>query len=182
MTGLDKGVKYLSSLNMGLAGLFMLFVLIAGPTAFLMSGFTQNLGFYFSELTQLSMWTETFKNSNWQGSWTVFYWAWWISWSPFVGMFIARISKGRTVKEFVIGVVLIPSLLSFMWMSVFGGSALFFELQGTGRNSCGGGEKCLHSSLCSLGEFSFHKRSFRHRDGVGHHLFCDVLRLRLLSC
>ncbi len=130
MAGLDSGVKRLSQANMILAGVFLLFLLIAGPTVFLLSGFTQNLGYYLTIFPELSMWTETFRGSNWQGSWTVFYWAWWISWSPFVGMFIARISKGRTVREFIAGVILIPTLLSFLWMSVFGGSALY--LQGTG--------------------------------------------------
>lgn len=130
MSGLDKGVKYLSTFNMGLAGIFMLFVLIVGPTIFILSGLTQNLGFYFSNFTQLSLWTETFKSTNWQDSWTVFYWAWWISWAPFVGMFIARISKGRTVREFIIGVTLIPSFLSFIWMSVFGNSAIFLQMTG----------------------------------------------------
>jgi choline/glycine/proline betaine transport protein len=128
LSGLDKGVKYLSSLNMTLAALFMLFILIVGPTIFILSGFTQSLGFYISKLSQLSLWTETFKATNWQDSWTVFYWAWWISWAPFVGMFIARISKGRTVREFIIGVTLIPSLLSFIWMSVFGNSAIFLQM------------------------------------------------------
>ncbi|TGD73033.1 BCCT family transporter [Mangrovimicrobium sediminis] len=130
MAGLDGGVKRLSQWNMILAGVFLLFLLIAGPTVFLLSGFTQNLGYYLTIFPEMSMWTETFRGTNWQGSWTVFYWAWWISWSPFVGMFIARISKGRTVREFITGVILIPTLLSFLWMSVFGGSALY--LQGTG--------------------------------------------------
>jgi choline/glycine/proline betaine transport protein len=130
LSGLDKGVKYLSSLNMTLAGIFMIFILIVGPTVFILSGFTQSLGFYFSNLTELSLWTETFKSTNWQDGWTVFYWAWWISWAPFVGMFIARISKGRTVREFIIGVTLIPSLLSFIWMSVFGNSAIFLQMSG----------------------------------------------------
>jgi len=130
MSGLDGGVKRLSQWNMGLAGLLMLFLLIAGPTIFILSGFTQNLGFYLTKLPQLSLWTETFRETKWQNSWTVFYWAWWISWSPFVGMFIARISKGRTVREFILGVMLIPTLLSFVWMSVFGGSAIY--LQSTG--------------------------------------------------
>jgi choline/glycine/proline betaine transport protein len=127
MTGLDKGVKYLSQANMILAALFLLFLLVVGPTVFILSGFTQNLGFYLTIFPELSLWTETFRETNWQGSWTVFYWAWWISWSPFVGMFIARISKGRTVREFVFGVILIPTILSFIWMSVFGGSALFAQ-------------------------------------------------------
>ncbi|MGA9573438.1 MAG: BCCT family transporter [Lysobacterales bacterium] len=130
MAGLDGGVKRLSEINMGLAGLLLLFVLIAGPTVYILSGFTQNLGFYIENFAQLSLWTETFRDSNWQGSWTVFYWAWWISWSPFVGMFIARISKGRTVREFVLSVMVIPAILSFLWMSVFGGSALWIQTSG----------------------------------------------------
>ena len=130
IAGLDSGVKFLSQLNMGLAALFMLFLLVVGPTVYILSGFTQNLGFYFTILPELSLWTETFRGTNWQSSWTVFYWAWWISWSPFVGMFIARISKGRTVREFLFGVILIPTLLSFVWMSVFGGSALYMESAG----------------------------------------------------
>ncbi|HBR94512.1 MAG TPA: glycine/betaine ABC transporter, partial [Opitutae bacterium] len=133
MSGLDGGVKRLSELNMGLAGLLLLFVLIAGPTIYILSGFTQNLGFYIENFAQLSLWTETFRDSNWQGSWTVFYWAWWISWSPFVGMFIARISKGRTVREFILGVMVVPTLLSFLWMSVFGGSALWMESTGVAK-------------------------------------------------
>ena len=127
LAGLDSGIKRLSQANMILAALFMLFLLIVGPTIFILGGFTQNLGYYLRIFPELSLWTETFRETNWQGSWTVFYWAWWISWSPFVGMFIARISKGRTVKEFVFGVILIPTLLSFIWMSVFGGSALFLQ-------------------------------------------------------
>jgi len=130
MAGLDNGVKRLSQANMILAGLFMVFLLLVGPTIYILGGFTQNLGFYLTVLPQMSLWTETFRETNWQGSWTVFYWAWWISWSPFVGMFIARISKGRTVREFVLGVILIPTLLSFIWMSVFGGSALFQQSRG----------------------------------------------------
>ena len=130
MAGLDSGVKFLSQLNMGLAALFMLFLLIVGPTVYILSGFTQNLGYYFTILPELSLWTETFRGTNWQSGWTVFYWAWWISWSPFVGMFIARISKGRSVREFLFGVIMIPTLLSFVWMSVFGGSAMFLQSSG----------------------------------------------------
>ena len=131
MSGLDGGVKRLSQFNMGLAALLMLFLLIVGPTVYILGGFTQNLGYYLTKLPELSLWTETFLSSNWQGSWTVFYWAWWISWSPFVGMFIARISKGRTVREFVLSVMLLPTLLSFLWMSVFGGAAIYLQSSGT---------------------------------------------------
>ncbi len=130
VTGLDAGVKFLSNLNMGLAALFMFFVLLVGPTIYILGGFTQNIGYYLQKLPQLSLWTETFRGTNWQGNWTIFYWAWWIAWSPFVGMFIARISKGRTVREFLVSVVLVPSIVSFVWMSVFGGAALFIQSTG----------------------------------------------------
>ncbi|MBD3219607.1 BCCT family transporter [bacterium] len=130
MAGLDGGVKRLSEINMGMAGVLMLFVLFAGPTIYILGGFTQNMGYYLTKLPEMSLWTETFWESNWQGSWTVFYWAWWISWSPFVGMFIARVSKGRTVREFILGVMLIPTLLSFLWMSVFGGTAISLQASG----------------------------------------------------
>lgn len=133
-SGLDKGVKFLSMANMSTAGVFMLFMLITGPTVYILKGFTQNLGFYIQNLPQLSFWVETFygaEGSNWQNPWTIFYWGWWISWSPFVGMFIARISKGRTVREFILGVMIFPTLLSFLWMSCFGGSALWLQLTGT---------------------------------------------------
>lgn len=130
VAGLDKGVRFLSEINIYLAAGFMVFVLVAGPTVFILSSFVENLGYYFSVLPALSFWTETFEGTHWQDGWTIFYWAWWIAWSPFVGTFIARVSKGRTVREFVIGVLLIPSLLSFLWLSVFGGSALNIALNG----------------------------------------------------
>ena len=128
--GLDAGVQRLSQANMVMAAVFMAFLLLVGPTVYILSGFTQNLGYYLTIFPEMSLWTETFRDTNWQGSWTVFYWAWWISWSPFVGMFIARISKGRTVREFVFGVILVPTLLSFVWMSVFGGAALNMQAHG----------------------------------------------------
>ncbi|HIG73060.1 MAG TPA: BCCT family transporter, partial [Bacteroidetes bacterium] len=130
VAGLDKGVKRLSQFNMALAALFLLFILIVGPTVFILSGLTQSVGFYIQNLPELSLWTETFRDTNWQGSWTVFYWAWWISWSPFVGMFIARVSKGRTVREFILGVMIVPTLLSLVWLAAFGGAALNLEVTG----------------------------------------------------
>jgi choline/glycine/proline betaine transport protein len=133
VAGLDSGVKRLSELNMGLAAVFMLFVLFAGPTVFILGGFTQSLGHYLSKLPEMSLWAETFRPSNWQGSWTVFYWAWWISWSPFVGMFIARVSKGRTVREFIIAVLLVPTVITVVWMSTFGGTALEQIQNGVGE-------------------------------------------------
>lgn len=129
--GLDGGVKRLSEINMILAGIFLLFVLLTGPTIYILSGFTQNTGFFMSHFIEMSLWTDTFQSdSTWQSAWTIFYWAWWISWSPFVGTFIARVSKGRTVKEFIIGVIVIPTAVSFIWMSVFGGTAIFQQMNG----------------------------------------------------
>ncbi|SHJ85150.1 choline/glycine/proline betaine transport protein [Desulfatibacillum alkenivorans DSM 16219] len=131
ITGLDKGVKFLSSANMVTAAVFMVFLLLVGPTVYILKAFTQNIGFYIQNLPRLSFWVEAYlgaEGSNWQNPWTIFYWGWWISWSPFVGMFIARVSKGRTIREFIVGVMLFPTVLSFLWMSTFGGSALWLQL------------------------------------------------------
>ncbi|SHJ05445.1 choline/glycine/proline betaine transport protein [Tangfeifania diversioriginum] len=128
VAGLSGGVKRLSQLNMYVGAIFLLFMLIVGPSIFIFDSFIQNLGSYVQNFFQLSSWTETYKQSDWQSDWTVFYWAWWVSWSPFVGMFIARISRGRTLKEFVLGVLIVPTLLTFLWLSAFGGSAIFLEL------------------------------------------------------
>lgn len=123
LRGLDGGVKILSEINMGLAALLALFVLLVGPTVFLISFFWESLVAYVQFLPALS---NPFGRAdvNYSQGWTAFYWAWWISWSPFVGMFIARVSRGRTVREFVICVLLIPSMVCVMWMSIFGGTAV----------------------------------------------------------
>ncbi len=128
--GVDKGVKVLSELNMRLAVVFLVFLIIVGPTLFIFDSFIQNIGYYAQNLAEMSFWAETYQQTDWQNGWTVFYWAWWISWSPFVGMFIARVSRGRTVREFILGVLIVPSLLTFFWLSAFGGSALFLEING----------------------------------------------------
>ena len=128
VAGLSGGVKRLSELNVIIAGVFLLFMIIVGPTLFIFDSLIQNIGGYVQKFFELSTWTETYQQSDWQNDWTVFYWAWWISWSPFVGMFIARISRGRTLKEFVLGVLIVPTLITFLWLSTFGGSAMFLEL------------------------------------------------------
>ncbi|MFB6101712.1 MAG: BCCT family transporter, partial [Haloplanus sp.] len=129
--GLDSGVKRLSTINIYLMFIFLGFMLIAGPTLFLLDTFVNSIGAYLGNFLSLSFYTEAFAGeaAGWQHAWTVFYWGWWIAWSPFVGMFIARISKGRTVREFVFGVLVLPSLFSFLWLATFGGSALFVQLQ-----------------------------------------------------
>lgn len=128
--GVEKGVKRLSSANMYMALLLLAFVFILGPTISIMKGFVENTGSYLANLTVISTWNEMYKDTDWQNSWTIFYWGWWIAWSPFVGTFIAQISKGRTVKEFVLGVVLVPSLIVIFWMNAFGGTALEMIIAG----------------------------------------------------
>ncbi|CAI8892051.1 Glycine betaine transporter OpuD [Brevibacillus sp. IT-7CA2] len=127
-TGLDRGIKYLSNTNLALALLLLLLTLVLGPTSFIFDAFTSTLGSYLNNLISMSLRLTPFTQGTWVANWTLFYWSWWIAWAPFVGMFIARVSKGRTIKEFVICVMLVPSLLSFIWFSVFGGTALHLEI------------------------------------------------------
>jgi len=122
--GLDGGVKRLSELNLYLASFLLLFVFIAGPTFFLLSAYIQNIGSYLSEVVFMTFNQYAYDKISWTGSWTLFYWAWWVAWAPFVGMFIARVSRGRTIREFVIGVLFVPTGFTFIWMTVFGNSAL----------------------------------------------------------
>ncbi|WP_439882146.1 BCCT family transporter [Pontibacter sp. MBLB2868] len=130
VTGVDKGVRILSEWNIRIALVILLAVLFLGPTVFILGSYVQNTGSYLGNFLQLSFWNEAYSSRNWQGGWTVFYWAWWISWAPFVGIFIARVSKGRTIREFILGVLIVPSLLSFLWMTVFGSTALRQVLAG----------------------------------------------------
>ncbi len=129
-SGLDRGVRRLSDLNLNLGGILLVFLLVFGPTVFILDAVLQNIGAYLDGFFEISFWTESYEQTDWQNSWTVFYWSWWISWSPFVGMFIARISKGRTIREFVLSVLIIPTLLTFLWVTAFGGSAILLELKG----------------------------------------------------
>jgi len=123
LAGLDAGVKRLSEINMTLAFLLMLFVIIVGPTLAIITGFFTNLVNYVQYLPSLSNWVGR-EDTDFMHGWTTFYWAWWISWSPFVGTFIARVSKGRTVREFMLGVLIVPTLVSVLWMTAFGGTAV----------------------------------------------------------
>jgi choline/glycine/proline betaine transport protein len=131
--GLDGGVKRLSTVNLYIMFVLLGFLLIVGPTFYVFGAWVEGLGAYFGSLLSLSFFTGTMSaGGGTVDAWTVFYWAWWIAWSPFVGMFIARISKGRTVREFVMGVLFLPSLFSTIWLSTFGGSALFNSLEANG--------------------------------------------------
>lgn len=127
-TGLDKGIKYLSNLNLGFASLLLLFVVVMGPTFFIIEALTTTIGSYLGNLIPMSFRMTPFTQRTFVGAWTVFYWAWWILWAPFVGSFIARVSKGRTIREFVMGVLFVPTLLSAIWFSAFGGTALHHEM------------------------------------------------------
>ncbi len=128
VSGVDRGIRYLSNFNMVLAGLLALAVFLLGPTIVIIDTLTNTLGSYLSDFVRMSLRMTPFRDGNWVGGWTIFYWAWWISWSPFVGLFIARVSKGRTIREFIIGTVVGPSLAAFLWFSIFGGTALYLEI------------------------------------------------------
>lgn len=129
-SGLDKGVKILSNGNIMLAVLLMIGVLMIGPTTFIMDLFVQSIGKYFQKLPEMSFRLSAFNagNREWMNEWTIFYWSWWISWAPYVSSFIARISKGRTIREFVGGVLIVPTAFTFIWFSVFGGTGIWQEL------------------------------------------------------
>ena len=123
-TGLDKGIRRLSELNMILAIALLLFILILGPTVFLLTAYVQNTGAYLSDIVRNTFNLFAYDKTDWIGGWTIFYWGWWLAWAPFVGLFIARISRGRTIREFVIGVLVIPTAFTLFWMTVFGNSAI----------------------------------------------------------
>src|SRR5699024_1646925 len=130
--GLDKGIKVLSNFNIWMAVALLAFILVTGSSLFILQGTVESAGRYLMNLPELALWNDTFANSGWQSSWTVFYWAWTISWSPFVGIFIARISKGRTIRQFVSGVLAVPAGFSVLWFGIFGHAAFDIELNGDG--------------------------------------------------
>ncbi|MFO7857441.1 MAG: BCCT family transporter [Ectothiorhodospiraceae bacterium] len=128
LSGLDRGLKWLSIFNLSLALLVVIFVLLLGPTLFIIRFLLESTGSYLQQIVELSLSTDAIGGSEWQKEWTIFYWGWWIAWSPFVGIFIAQISRGRTIREFIVGVLMMPTLFVLVWMTVFGGTALHFEL------------------------------------------------------
>lgn len=136
-TGLDKGIRRLSELNMSLAVLLMLLVLVLGPTVFLMQALIQNAGSYVSDIVRVTFNLYAYEKTDWIGGWTIFYWAWWLAWAPFVGLFIARVSRGRSIRQFVTGVLFVPVGFSMMWFTFFGNSAI---------------DMILNQSMNSLGE------------------------------
>jgi choline/glycine/proline betaine transport protein len=134
ISGLNAGIRQLSRVALILGAVLLVMVFILGPTLALLDTVLQSSGYYLQQLPFLSTWSEAFQEpgSNWQSDWTISYWAWWISWAPFVGIFVARISKGRTIREFILGVLLVPAIISILWFSVFGGAAFWIELYGGG--------------------------------------------------
>jgi len=138
--GLDAGVKMLSNINIGMAVGLMIFVLVAGSTVFLLRSIIETFGIYISNIVPLAFWNDALAEYThedgrwgWQGGWTVFYWAWTVTWSPFIGIFVARISRGRTIREFVLGVLFAPSIFTLVWFAVFGWSAM--EIDGIGEQA-----------------------------------------------
>ena len=129
ISGVGKGIRLLSQGNLIIAGILMLFVLFTGPTVYVLSAFSQNIGYYLSHLVELSFRTFAYDTTHkdWFTSWTIVYWAWWISWAPFVGLFIAKISRGRTVREFVMCVLVVPTVFNILWMTIFGNSAIWLD-------------------------------------------------------
>ncbi|WP_031427627.1 BCCT family transporter [Flavimarina sp. Hel_I_48] len=147
LTGVDKGIKILSNINVILVLSLLLFVLILGPTVFLIGSFTEGIGNYINNFFNLTFGTHVYDQETlpWFYDWTILYWAWWISWSPYVGLFIAKISKGRTIREFIVAVLLIPTIFNFIWMTVFGNSAIWFDI-----NVAGGALSSLASNPDAL--------------------------------
>lgn len=140
VAGLDKGIKVLSNLNIGMAVALMLFVLFAGSTVFLLRAIVETFGLYISNILPMAFWNDALAQYThqeggwgWQGSWTVFYWAWTVTWSPFIGIFVARISRGRTIREFVLGVLFAPSIFTLVWFAIYGWSAM--EIDGIGEQA-----------------------------------------------
>ncbi|GGR13057.1 hypothetical protein GCM10010196_01990 [Agromyces mediolanus] len=156
LSGVTKGMKWLSTANLVLAGLLVLYLLVFGQSEFLLREFVQSIGNYIQNFVGLSFNTSAFQGEageQWQASWTSFYWGWWISWAPFVGIFIARVSKGRTVREFVMGVIIVPTLLGILWFAVLGGSALAIELQTPGALTRPDGTVDVQGALFQLLEY-----------------------------
>jgi choline/glycine/proline betaine transport protein len=153
VTGVTKGMKILSNFNLVLAAALLLFILVVGPTQFLLRDFVQSIGVYLQEVVGLSFNVTAQQGQageDWQGSWTTFYWGWWMSWAPFVSIFIARISKGRTVRQFVSGVLLVPTTLTFLWFAVLGGAAIHRQTDGAGGLVGPGGAVDVEGSLFAL--------------------------------
>ncbi|MCG7343719.1 BCCT family transporter [Sporosarcina sp. ACRSL] len=167
-SGLNKGIKYLSNANMILALFIMAFVLILGPTLFIFNVFTDSLGGYLANLISMSFRTAPLNETHreWLESWTIFYWAWWISWAPFVSMFIARVSKGRTIREFMIGVLVAPTILGAFWFTTFGTTAINMQMEG----------------IADLAKASTELTIFEMFDAMPFSFFISLVAVILIAC
>lgn len=130
VSGVNRGIKFLSELNVGVALIIFLIVLVLGPTAFILTSYVQNIGSYLYNFIDLSTWSDSYGERSWHNNVTLMYWGWWASWSPFVGTFIARISRGRTIREFILGVLFLPAMVTFLWFSAFGGTTMLGLIEG----------------------------------------------------
>ncbi len=150
VSGVGKGIKIVSNINMGLAGLLALFVLVLGPTLVIVNTFVETVGNYGTGIIPMSFRTGVYGGQEWLQGWTLFYWAWWMSWAPFVGTFIARISRGRTIRQFVVCVLLVPTLVSAVWFSILGGTAIDLQRNGTDISAAPSNEDRLFTMLDTL--------------------------------
>lgn len=156
LSGVTRGMKWLSSFNLILAGILVLYLLVFGQTEFLLREWVQSIGNYIQNFVGLSFNVTAFQGEageSWQASWTSFYWGWWIAWAPFVGIFIARISRGRTVRQFVMGVIIVPTLVTLLWFAVLGGSAIYLELTQPGALTGPDGSVNVDTALFQLLQF-----------------------------
>ncbi|MEZ5085638.1 MAG: BCCT family transporter [Tessaracoccus sp.] len=156
VSGIGAGIKWLSNINLSFAGLLMISMLLLGPTLFLLQNFIESLGAYLGNVFQMTFDIGAYQGAEghaWYSKWTIFYWGWWIAWAPFVGVFIARISRGRTVRQFIAGVLLVPTIVGFMWFSVMGGSGIYRQFFGAG-------------DLAENGEVHVESALFRVLDGL----------------
>jgi glycine betaine transporter len=147
ITGVAKGIQFLSNVNMIIAGLIALFVLVFGPVVFISSHLIEGIGNYLFQLIPMSFRTGVSGGSEWLSGWTILYWAWWLSWTPFVGTFLARISRGRTIREYFIGVLLVPSGVSVVWFAIFGGAAIDIQESGAANLIDAASEVALYDLL-----------------------------------
>ena len=153
VSGVAKGIQWLSNINMVLAIVLALFVFVVGPTVFILNVMPTSIGSYLNEITsdaaRSSATTDT-AGQEWLSGWTIFYWAWWVSWTPFVGMFLDKISRGRTIRQFVVGVMIVPTTVSLVWFAVFGGTAISQEMDGKGLSNSPDEESQLFGMLDNL--------------------------------
>jgi choline/glycine/proline betaine transport protein len=158
VTGIKGGIRALSTFNIGLAGVILLFVFVVGPTVFALDLFVSSIGYYLQKLPATSLYVAPGEAGGWQANWTLFYWSGWISWSPFVGVFVARISKGRTIREFILAALLVPTLAGFLWFSVIGGTGLSIEMAGADGILSAAEDEVKGSSLFAvLEQLPFHE-------------------------